>query len=102
MFRGALRSDVVDQSSRQSSGDPRRSFSPDGEATHIAIGIAAALLGHNRSVRGSIAAVSMRCLELFVKPGMVQNTFPGTITERRGSNASITAVSGALPCKDGR
>jgi crotonobetainyl-CoA:carnitine CoA-transferase CaiB-like acyl-CoA transferase len=32
---------------------------------------------------------------------MVEYSFSGTITERRGSKGAITAVSGALPCKDG-
>ena len=32
---------------------------------------------------------------------MVEYCFSGTITERRGSRGAITAVSGAMPCKDG-
>ena len=32
---------------------------------------------------------------------MVEYSFSGTVTERRGSKGAITAVSGALPCKNG-
>ena len=32
---------------------------------------------------------------------MVEYSFSGKVTERRGSKGAITAVSGALPCKDG-
>ena len=32
---------------------------------------------------------------------MVEYSFSGTITERRGSKGAITAISGALPCKNG-
>jgi formyl-CoA transferase len=56
----------------------------------------------NASGRGLIATVSVReSLESFVEQAMVEYSFSGTITERRGSKGAITAVSGALPCKDG-
>ena len=54
------------------------------------------------SGRGLIATVSVRqSLASFVEQAMVEYSFSGTITERRGSKGAITAVSGALPCKDG-
>jgi crotonobetainyl-CoA:carnitine CoA-transferase CaiB-like acyl-CoA transferase len=40
-------------------------------------------------------------LESFAEQAMVEYTFSGTMTERRGSKGAITAISGALPCKDG-
>jgi crotonobetainyl-CoA:carnitine CoA-transferase CaiB-like acyl-CoA transferase len=40
-------------------------------------------------------------LESFVEQAMVEYSFSGTVTERRGSKGAITAVSGALPCKNG-
>jgi crotonobetainyl-CoA:carnitine CoA-transferase CaiB-like acyl-CoA transferase len=71
-------------------------------ATYVAVATAAALLVRNASGRGLIATVSMReSLESFVEQAMVEYSFSGTITERRGSKGAITAVSGALPCKDG-
>ena len=71
-------------------------------ATYVAVATAAALLTRNVSGRGLIATVSVRAsLESFVEQAMVEYNFSGTITERRGSKGAITAVSGALPCKDG-
>ena len=71
-------------------------------ATYAAVATAAALLARNASGRGLIATVSVRdSLESFVEQAMVEYSFSGTITERRGSRGAITAVSGALPCKDG-
>jgi crotonobetainyl-CoA:carnitine CoA-transferase CaiB-like acyl-CoA transferase len=71
-------------------------------ATCVAVATAAALLVRNSSGRGLIATVSVReSLESFVEQAMVEYSFSGTITERRGSKGAITAVSGALPCKDG-
>ena len=71
-------------------------------ATYAAVATAAALLARNAAGRGLIATVSVRdSLESFVEQAMVEYSFSGTITERRGSKGAITAVSGALPCKDG-
>ncbi|MGH7811797.1 MAG: CoA transferase, partial [Candidatus Binatia bacterium] len=79
-----------------------------GHVPHLAVGIygavatAAALLVRNRSGRGLIATVSVRdALASFVEQAMVEYSFSGTITNRRGSRGAITAVSGAMPCKDG-
>jgi crotonobetainyl-CoA:carnitine CoA-transferase CaiB-like acyl-CoA transferase len=79
-----------------------------GHVAHLAVGIyaavatAAALLVRNRSGRGLIAAVSVRdSLASFVEQAMVEYSFSRTITKRRGSRGAITAVSGAMPCKDG-
>jgi crotonobetainyl-CoA:carnitine CoA-transferase CaiB-like acyl-CoA transferase len=71
-------------------------------ATYAAIATAAALIARNLSGRGVVATVSVRdSLESFVEQAMVEYSFSGTITERRGSRGAITAVSGAMPCKDG-
>ena len=71
-------------------------------AIYVAVATAAALLVRNRSGKGLIATVSVRqSLESFVEQAMVEYSFSGTITERRGGKGAITAVSGALPCKDG-
>lgn len=71
-------------------------------ATYSAVATAAALLARNASGRGIVATVSVReSLESFVEQAMVEYSFSGTITERRGSKGAITAISGALPCKDG-
>ena len=71
-------------------------------ATYAAVATAAALLARDASGRGLVATVSVReSLESFVEQAMVEYSFSGTITERRGSRGAITAVSGALPCKDG-
>jgi crotonobetainyl-CoA:carnitine CoA-transferase CaiB-like acyl-CoA transferase len=56
----------------------------------------------NASQQGLTTAVSVRqSLESFVEQAMVEYCFSGIITERRGGKGAITAVSGALPCKDG-
>jgi crotonobetainyl-CoA:carnitine CoA-transferase CaiB-like acyl-CoA transferase len=69
---------------------------------YVAVATAAALLVRSQSGRGLIARVSVRdSLASFVEQAMVEYCFSGTITERRGSRGAITAVSGALPCKDG-
>jgi crotonobetainyl-CoA:carnitine CoA-transferase CaiB-like acyl-CoA transferase len=69
---------------------------------YVAVATAAALLTCKRTGKGSIATVSVReALESFVEQAMVEYSFSGTVTERRGSKGAITAVSGALPCKNG-
>src|SRR5262249_12009255 len=80
-----------------------------GHVPSLAVGIyvaiattAAALLPSTKTGKGSIATVSVReALESFVEQAMVEYSFSGTITERRGSKGAITAISGALPCKNG-
>lgn len=70
--------------------------------TYVAVAIAAALQIVLQAGKGVIAAVSIReSLESFVEQAMVEYSFSGVITERRGSKGAITAVSGAMPCKDG-
>ncbi len=67
-----------------------------------AMGTAAALHVLQRTGQGQRVRVSMQdCLETFVEQAMVEYTFSGTRTERRGNRGTITAISGALPCKDG-
>jgi crotonobetainyl-CoA:carnitine CoA-transferase CaiB-like acyl-CoA transferase len=69
---------------------------------YVAVATAAALLTSTKTGKGSIAMVSIReALESFVEQAMVEYSFSGTVTERRGSKGAITAVSGALPCKNG-
>ena len=52
--------------------------------------------------RGSVTTVSVReCLEAMLEQAMSEYTVSGKGTERRGSKGGITAVSGAMPCKDG-
>jgi CoA:oxalate CoA-transferase len=69
---------------------------------YVAVATAAALLTCKRTGKGSIITFSVReALESFVEQAMVEYSFSGTVTERRGSKGAITAVSGALPCKNG-
>ena len=69
---------------------------------YVGVATAAALLTCKKTGKGSLTKVSVReALESFVEQAMVEYSFSGTITERRGSKGAITAVSGALPCKDG-
>jgi crotonobetainyl-CoA:carnitine CoA-transferase CaiB-like acyl-CoA transferase len=69
---------------------------------YVAVATAAAMLSAERNGKGSIVTVSLReALESFVEQAMVEFTFSGIVTERRGSKGAITAISGALPCKDG-
>jgi crotonobetainyl-CoA:carnitine CoA-transferase CaiB-like acyl-CoA transferase len=69
---------------------------------YVGVATAAALLASRNSGRGIYASVSVRqSLESFVEQAMVEYSFSGTITQRRGSKGAITAISGALPCKNG-
>ena len=69
---------------------------------YVAVATAAALRTASQTGKGLTATVSLReALETFVEQAMVEYTFSGTVTERRGSKGAITAISGALPCKDG-
>jgi CoA:oxalate CoA-transferase len=69
---------------------------------YVAVATASALLVSKKTGRGMVATVSVReALETFVEQAMIEYSFSGTITERRGSRGSITALSGALPCKNG-
>ena len=44
---------------------------------------------------------AIQCLESFMEQAMLEYTFLGTGTERKGNRGRITALSGALKCKDG-
>lgn len=69
---------------------------------YVAVATAAALLACRRIGKGQRVRISAReALESFVEQAMVEYAFSGTVTERRGSKGAITAISGALPCKDG-
>ena len=70
--------------------------------TYVGVATAAALLASKQSGCGIAATLSVgQSLESFVEQAMVEYSFSGTITERRGSKGAITAISGALPCKNG-
>jgi crotonobetainyl-CoA:carnitine CoA-transferase CaiB-like acyl-CoA transferase len=69
---------------------------------YVAVATAAALGSAKKSGKGLIVTVSLReALESFAEQAMVEYSFSGVVTERRGSKGAITAISGALPCKDG-
>lgn len=69
---------------------------------YVAVATAAALWALKLTGRGQVATVSFRqCLETFVEQAMIEYTFSGTKTERRGSRGGITPISGAMPSKDG-
>jgi len=69
---------------------------------YVAVATAAALLSAMGNSKGLIVTVSLReALESFVEQAMVEYCFSGVVTERRGSKGAITAISGALPCKEG-
>jgi formyl-CoA transferase len=69
---------------------------------YVAVATAAALRAARQTGKSSKTTVSLReALETFVEQAMVEYTFSGVVTERRGSKGAITAISGALPCKDG-
>jgi CoA:oxalate CoA-transferase len=69
---------------------------------YVAVATAAALLVVRKTGTALVTTVSVReALESFVEQAMVEYSFSGTVTERRGSKGAITAVSGALPCKNG-
>jgi len=70
--------------------------------TYIAVGIAAGLELVRQCSQGVVVSVSVRqALESVVEQAMVEYTFSGVITERRGSKGAITPISGSMPCKDG-
>lgn len=69
---------------------------------YVAVATAAALRSARENSKGLIVTVSLReALESFAEQAMVEYSFSGVVTERRGSKGAITAISGALPCKDG-
>ena len=69
---------------------------------YVAVATAAGLHSAKKTGKGAIVNVSLReALESFTEQAMVEYKFSGVVTERRGSKGAITAISGALPCKDG-
>lgn len=69
---------------------------------YVALATAVALRTAAQTGKGLSVTVSLReALESFVEQAMVEYSFSGIVTERRGSKGAITAISGALPCKDG-
>jgi crotonobetainyl-CoA:carnitine CoA-transferase CaiB-like acyl-CoA transferase len=69
---------------------------------YTAVATALALWQRQLTGRGQSVAVSVKqCLESLVEQAMVEYTFTGKGTERRGGRGTITATSGALRCKDG-
>jgi crotonobetainyl-CoA:carnitine CoA-transferase CaiB-like acyl-CoA transferase len=70
--------------------------------TYVAVGAATALFVLQQTGKGQTVTVSMRdSLETIIEQAMVEYTFSQTRTERRGSRGAITAISGAIPCRDG-
>ncbi len=51
--------------------------------------------------RQTVVVSAIQCLESFMEQAMLEYTFLGTGTERKGNRGRITALSGALKCKDG-
>lgn len=69
---------------------------------YVAFAAITALLGRTFTGRGQIVTVSLRqALENLMEQSVTEYTFTGKGTERRGTRGSVTATSGALPCKDG-
>jgi crotonobetainyl-CoA:carnitine CoA-transferase CaiB-like acyl-CoA transferase len=69
---------------------------------YVAVATAAAMRSAAQTGHGEGVTISLRAaLESFVEQAMVEYSFSGIVTERRGSKGAITAISGALPCKDG-
>lgn len=69
---------------------------------YVAVATALALYQRGKIGRGQVVSVSVRqALESLIEQAMTDYTFAGKSTERRGSRGAITAVSGALECKDG-
>jgi len=70
--------------------------------TYVAVAIASAVAVFKKTGKGMTATVSIReALESLAEQAMVEYGFSGVATERRGSKGAITAISGALPCRDG-
>jgi crotonobetainyl-CoA:carnitine CoA-transferase CaiB-like acyl-CoA transferase len=69
---------------------------------YAAIAVVLGLLQRNLTGKGQTVTVSaLQCLESFMEQAMLEYTFLGTGTERKGNRGRITALSGALKCKDG-
>ena len=69
---------------------------------YVAVATAAGLHSAEKTGEGAIVNVSLReALESFAEQAMVEYKFSNVVTERRGSKGAITAISVALPCKDG-
>jgi crotonobetainyl-CoA:carnitine CoA-transferase CaiB-like acyl-CoA transferase len=69
---------------------------------YVGVATAVALLQQQMTGRGTTSTVSvLECLESLMEQAMIEYTFAGNSTERRGSGGQITATSGAFPCKDG-
>lgn len=69
---------------------------------YAAIATVLALLQRDLTGKGQTVTVSaIQCLESFMEQAMLEYTFLGNGTERKGNRGRITALSGALKCKDG-
>ena len=69
---------------------------------YAAIAAMLGLLQRDLTGRGQTVIVSaIQCLESFMEQAMLEYTFLGAGTERKGNRGRITALSGALKCKDG-
>jgi CoA:oxalate CoA-transferase len=69
---------------------------------YAAIAATLGLIQRDLTGQGQTATVSaIQCLESFMEQAMLEYTFLGVGTERKGNRGRITALSGALKCKDG-
>ena len=69
---------------------------------YAAIAAMLGLLQRDLTGQGQTATVSaIQCLESFMEQAMLEYTLLGVGTERKGNRGRITALSGALKCKDG-
>ncbi len=69
---------------------------------YAAIAAMLGLLQRDLTGQGQTATVSaIQCLASFMEQAMLEYTFLGVGTERKGNRGRITALSGALKCKDG-
>jgi crotonobetainyl-CoA:carnitine CoA-transferase CaiB-like acyl-CoA transferase len=69
---------------------------------YAAIAAMLGLIQRDLTGEAQTATVSaIQCLESFMEQAMLEYTFLGVGTERKGNRGRITALSGALKCKDG-
>ena len=99
---GALRPSGADRPSGPVAAVAGRPCHLRGERSLCCRGTALALFQRETHGRGQLVRVSVRqALESLLEQAMTDYTFAGKPTERRGARGAITAVSGALRCKDG-
>ena len=69
---------------------------------YVGLAVQLALMQAGRTGVGQRVTVSVeQCMESMLEQAMIEYTFTGKGVERRGNRGTVTATSGALPCKDG-